>query len=461
AEHKIDLVEPNAYRLNFKPEDLLEGIVEIQASGSGYLVVEDVEEDCYVYSKHMINALHKDKVLALKTIRKGKSEAYVLKVLERANTQFIGVYHRKSTEKYGFVVVDKSKIHVDFYIDEMDSMGAQHGHKVVIELKNWPPYATSPSGTIVNILGDSGEHQTEMHAILAEYGLPAEFPAELETLAESLSDGITPQEVSKRRDMRSILTFTIDPADAKDFDDALSFEDLGNGLYEIGVHIADVSHYIVPGTALDDEAYARATSVYLVDRVVPMLPERLSNGVCSLRPHEDKLTFSAVFQMDENAKIHAQWFGRTLIHSDQRFSYEQAQEIIELGEGTHAKELALMNKMAKIMREKRLNDGAISFDKLEVKFNLDESANPVGVYFKHSRDANKLIEEFMLLANRKVSEFVSLNADGTASKNTFVYRIHDDPDPDKLLSLKQFVKPFGYDLDLANPKAVAQSINRL
>jgi len=307
----------------------------------------------------------------------------------------------------------------------------------------------------------AGEHETEIHSILAEYGLPYTFPEEVERDADKIDRSINDEEVAKRWDMRGITTFTIDPKDAKDFDDALSIRKLENGNWEVGVHIADVSHYVVPGTMLDDEAYQRATSVYLVDRVVPMLPEVLSNDVCSLRPHEDKFTFSAVFELNDKAEIKKQWFGRTVIHSDRRFTYEEAQERIEGKDGDFKEEILVLDSLAKIMREKRIKDGAITFDRSEVRFNLDENNQPIGVYFKISKDSNHLIEEFMLLANKKVSEFVSLNKRGEITQNTFIYRIHDDPDPAKLESLRDFVSTFGYKMDLANTKKVAESLNKL
>ncbi|MNX97173.1 Ribonuclease R [compost metagenome] len=291
--------------------------------------------------------------------------------------------------------------------------------------------------------------------------MPYNFEPEVEHDADQIDRSINDEEVAKRWDMRDICTFTIDPKDAKDFDDALSIQKLENGLWQIGVHIADVSHYVKPGTILDDEAYKRATSVYLVDRVVPMLPEVLSNDVCSLRPNEDKFTFSAVFELDEDAKIHKQWFGRTVIHSDRRFSYEEAQERIETQEGDLTAEILQLDKLAKILRAERIRNGAITFDRSEVRFNLDENSKPIGVYFKVSKDSNHLIEEFMLLANKKVSEFISLNKRNEPTGNTFIYRIHDDPDPAKLTALRDFVGTFGYKMDLANTQTVAQSLNRL
>src|SRR5690606_16582125 len=339
--------------------------------------------------------------------------------------------------------------------------GAQDGDKVVVKMTDWKQGEKNPEGEIIKVLGAPGEHETEIHSILAEYGLPYTFPEHVENEASNLDRSIRPEEVAKRRDMRDICTFTIDPKDATDFDDALSIQKLENGNWEIGVHIADVSHYVVPGTLIDDEAYDRATSVYLVDRVVPMLPEVLSNDVCSLRPNEDKYTFSAVFEITDDAEVKKEWFGRTVIHSDRRFAYEEAQERIEKKEGELAEEILVLDRLAKILRKERIDNGAITFDRSEVRFNLDENNEPIGVYFKVSKDSNHLIEEFMLLANRKVSEYISLTRKGEYTNNTFIYRIHDDPDPAKLEALRDFVSTFGYKMNLANTKKVAESMNAL
>src|SRR5690606_19306867 len=363
--------------------------------------------------------------------------------------------------------------------------------KVLVKLEDWPENADSPYGSVVQVLGKPGEHNTEIHSILAEYGLPYEFPHEVEDFANKIDTSITKDEIAKRRDMRKDLTFTIDPKDAKDFDDALSFKVLNNCLYEIGIHIADVSHYVQENTILDEEAYQRGTSVYLVDRVVPMLPEILSNNACSLRPNEEKYTFSAVFHINDKAEVKNQWFGRTVTYSDARFAYEEAQCIIENNVGVvipakagiHnledistvipseisltgqsytidskiAQAILKMDGLAKIMRKKRMGAGAISFDKVEVKFDLDENANPIGVFFKSSKDANKLIEEFMLLANKKVAEFIGKQS----PKKTFVYRVHDEPDASKLASLQNIVSKFGYKLNFKNRKTTTASLNNL
>ncbi|WP_452598999.1 ribonuclease R family protein, partial [Pontimicrobium sp. MEBiC01747] len=377
----------------------------------------------------------------------------------------------------------------DIFVPINKTNKAEDGDKVLVSLEDWPERSDSPNGKVLKVLGKPGEHNTEIHSILADYGLPYEFPKAVEDYANNIDLEIKPEEIAKRRDMRKDLTFTIDPKDAKDFDDALSFKILDNGLYEVGIHIADVSHYLKEGTVLDDEAYERATSVYLVDRVVPMLPEILSNGACSLRPHEEKYTFSAVFQLNDKAEIKNEWFGRTVTYSDARFAYEEAQAIIENNVTLNkaevintinkintiipaevsltgkeyktnpeiAQAILKLDELAKIMRGKRMRSGALSFDKVEVKFNLDEEANPVGVFFKTSKDANKLIEEFMLLANRKVSEFIGKQK----PEKTFVYRVHDEPDESKLAALQGVVSQFGHKLNLRDKKSIAASLNQL
>ena len=363
---------------------------------------------------------------------------------------------------------------VDVFVPLSKALKAEDGDKVLVTLEEWPEKADCPNGTIIKILGKPGEHNTEIHSILAEYGLPNEFPTEVENFANNINTSITEDEILKRRDMRSTLTFTIDPKDAKDFDDALSFKELPNGNYEIGIHIADVSHYLQEGTILDDEAYERATSVYLVDRVVPMLPEVLSNNACSLRPNEEKYTFSAVFEINNKAVVENQWFGRTVTYSDARFAYEEAQYIIETESCNIPKDISItdkayktttlikdsiikLNELAKIMRQNRMKDGAISFDKVEVKFNLDETSNPVGVFFKTSKDANKLIEEFMLLANKKVAEFIGKQS----PKKTFIYRTHDEPNDVKLQGLQRIVSQFGHQLNFKNRATTTNSLNTL
>jgi ribonuclease R len=365
-------------------------------------------------------------------------------------------------------------MYTDIFIPKNKLGDAENGDVVLVKMDDWPAKADSPFGSVLRVLGKPGEHNTEIHAILAEYGLPSDFPVDVEVFAQKINTEIEPEEIARRRDMRDVLTFTIDPKDAKDFDDALSFQKLENGNYEIGIHIADVSYYLEEGTILDAEAYNRATSVYLVDRVVPMLPEVLSNFACSLRPNEEKYTFSAIFELDEKAVVKNQWFGRTVIYSDQRFAYEEAQHIIETGGNTIPQELSItgeqyevsdaikeatlkLNALSKVLRSKRMANGAISFDKVEVKFNLNEKAEPVGVYFKVAKDANHLIEEFMLLANKKVAEFIGKQR----PEKTFVYRIHDEPDQDKLINLQTVIAKFGYKIDFRTKADISTSLNNL
>tara|TARA_R110001592_G_scaffold52177_1_gene159859 strand:+ start:5953 stop:8181 length:2229 start_codon:yes stop_codon:yes gene_type:complete len=461
------------------------GILDISAKGSGYIISDDFDEDVFISSNNINKSLNGDEVefYVYKRRKQGKMEGEITQIIKRAKKEYVGVIQLH--DKYAFVIADSNKMYKDIFVPISKINNAKDGDKVLVGLEDWPENADSPNGEILQVLGRPGEHDTEIHSILAEYGLPYEFPKEVEAYANQLDTSITKEEISKRRDMREVLTFTIDPKDAKDFDDALSFEILDNGLFEIGIHIADVSHYLQEGTVLDDEAYERATSVYLVDRVVPMLPEVLSNNACSLRPKEEKYTFSAVFQMNDKSEIKNQWFGRTVTYSDARFAYEEAQAIIEnnaipakagissinsiipqevslTGKAYHttpeiAQAILKMNELAKVMRKKRMSHGAISFDKVEVKFNLDEQANPLGVYFKTSEDANKLIEEFMLLANKKVAEFIGKQS----PKKTFVYRVHDEPDVGKLATLQGIVSKFGYKLNFKDRKTTSASLNGL
>ena len=453
------------------------GIVDIAGRGQGYVMVEDLEDDIFVHNKNLNKALNGDvvEVYVFKRRRGGKTEGEITKVLQRKKTEFVGTIQVQ--ENFAFVDVTDHKMHTDIFIPKSNIGKAKDGEKVLVAMEDWPEKADSPFGRVIKVLGKPGEHNTEIHSILAQYGLPYEFPAEVEKYAKDLDTSIQPEEIKRRRDMRDTLTFTIDPKDAKDFDDALSFQKLENGNYEVGIHIADVSHYLVPGTVLDDEAYERATSVYLVDRVVPMLPEVLSNNACSLRPNEEKYTFSAVFEINDKVEVIKKWFGRTVTYSDARFAYEEAQQIIEHPTNTKFEipaEISLtgkqyevskdigeaileMDRLAKILRKKRMHNGAISFDKVEVKFILDETSNPEGVYFKESKDANKLIEEFMLLANRSVAEFIGKQK----QKKTFVYRVHDQPDDEKIAALENIIKRFGYKLDTRDRKSTSASLNKL
>lgn len=451
----------------------LTGRIDVTTSGNAYVIVDnDDRDDIFVPYNRLNRAFHGDSVeVFLKPRRNGKKmEGEISKVLERKKSAYVGIVDKQKT--FAFVRPSDPKMYTDIFIPMEKLKKAEDGDKVLVNLGNWPEDAESPYGEVVQILGKPGEHNTEIHSILAEYGLPYEFPYEVEQFAKTLDTSIKASEIAKRRDMREVLTFTIDPKDAKDFDDALSFQKLENGNYEIGIHIADVSHYVEPGTILEDEAYERATSVYLVDRVVPMLPEILSNNACSLRPNEEKYTFSAIFEMDGKANLINQWFGRTVINSNERFAYEEAQHIIETKEGMILEGISIrkgaysvdgavveailtFDKLAKIMREQRMDDGAISFDKIEVRFNLNAENEPQSVYFKEAKDANKLIEEFMLLANKKVAEFIG------KQKKTFVYRIHDEPDEEKLMALNGVISRFGHSINLRDRKSINSSLNKL
>ncbi len=453
------------------------GKVDIAGRGQGYVIVADLEEDIFVKNKNLNKALNGDivEVYVFKRKKGGKNEGEITQILERKRTEFVGTIDVQ--ENFAFVQVSDHKMYTDIFVPKNKINGAKNGEKVLVAMEDWPEKADSPFGSVIKVLGMPGEHNTEIHSILAQYGLPYDFPQEVEDFANKIDTSIKASEIKNRRDMRDVLTFTIDPKDAKDFDDALSYEKLENGNYEIGIHIADVSHYLKPGTELDDEAYERATSVYLVDRVVPMLPEILSNNACSLRPNEEKYTFSAVFEINDKAEIVKKWFGRTVTYSDARFAYEEAQHIIENpSDETHTipsnisitdkkysvkKEIAEaileMDRLAKILRTKRMRAGAISFDKVEVKFILDDQNNPEGVYFKESKDANKLIEEFMLLANRSVAEFIGKQQ----PKKTFVYRVHDEPDDEKIAALENIIKRFGYKMNTKDRHSTATSMNKL
>ena len=451
-------------RGKFRLKDLkvyLTGKVDMTADGSAFIIPDDeFEKDVFVSSRKLHNALHGDKVKVYIYAKKSgrKNEGEVVEIIERAKTDFIGVI--KISDRFAFVNIDDRKMMQDIFVPLSDLNGAKNGQKVQVSITDWPDGAKNPIGKIIAILGEQGENNTEMNAILAQYGFPLSFPPEVEKEANAIPEQVSEEEIKGRKDFRDTVTFTIDPADAKDFDDAISFKKLENGNYEIGVHIADVSHYVTPNSALDKEAYGRATSVYLVDRVIPMLPERLSNGVCSLRPHEDKLCFAAVFELDDKANIITEWFGRTVIHSNRRFSYEEAQEVIETKTGDHAEEILKLNELAYILRDKKFKNGAISFESTEVKFKLDESGKPIGVFVKERKDAHKLIEDYMLLANKKVAEFIAKKGKGK-QKYTFIYRSHDSPNLENLGNFALFAARFGYKINMKSDKDIAKSLNYL
>jgi ribonuclease R len=454
----LQSVQRGKYKLQAR-SGTVSGKVEMQPQGYAYVISEEFDQPILVTSRNLNHAMEGDtvKVQLFAIRKKQQTEGEVIEITERAKSTFVGTISK--SRNFAFFI-PTAKVGFDLFIPNEKLGGANDGQKVIAKITEWPPRAKNPFGEVVEVLGNVGDNNAEMHAILAEYDLPLRFPENVLKAAEKIPDEITPDEITRRRDIRDVTTFTIDPKDAKDFDDALSVRKLENGFWEVGVHIADVSHYLAPGTILDDEAYDRATSVYLVDRVVPMLPEKLSNGVCSLRPDEDKLCFSAIFQLDENAAIHKQWFGRTVIHSNRRFTYEEAQAIIETGEGDLKDEVLILHGLAQKLREARFKHGAIAFERIEVKFEIDENGKPLSVYFKEGKESNQLVEEFMLLANKRVAEFIGKVEDKKTPK-TFVYRIHDKPDPEKLMNFNHFIHKFGYGLQLGTPGQISKSMNQL
>lgn len=459
---KGTFMQPERGKFRLKElKTFLTGTVDMTADGSAFIVPDDeFEKDVFVGPRKLRNALHGDRVKIYVFAKKSgrKNEGEVVEIIKRNKTEFIGV--AKVSDRFAFVIPDDRKMLHDIFVPLNDLNGAKNGQKVLVSLTDWPEGTKNPIGKIINVLGTQGENDTEMNAILANYGFPLSFPATVEKEANEIPEMVTEAETKGRKDFRDTVTFTIDPADAKDFDDAISFKKLSNGNYEIGVHIADVSHYVRPKSALDKEAYERSTSVYLVDRVIPMLPERLSNGVCSLRPNEDKLCFAAVFEIDDHGQIITQWFGRTLIHSNRKFSYEEAQEIIEGKADELSDEILKLNELAYILRDQKFKNGAISFESTEVKFKLDEHGKPIGVFVKERKDAHKLIEDFMLLANKKVAEFIAKKGKGQ-QKYTFVYRSHDSPNLENLNNFATFASRFGYKINMKTDKDIAKSLNYL
>ena len=444
---------------------LIEGTVDMTTRGAAFIISKDSKTDIYIAPKNTLNALHNDlvSVSVIKRTtnkhRRGGSEKIngrIIKIIERHKTNFVG---RLEVQKdFAFLIIDNPKIHIDLFIPINKLNGGKNGMKAIGKITDWPKSTANPFGEIIEVLGVPGDNDTEINAILSELDLPSSFPENIAKLADKIPIKISEEEISRRRDFRKVTTFTIDPKDAKDFDDALSIEKNRAGNWEIGVHIADVSHYVQPGSEIDKEAFDRGTSIYLVDRVIPMLPEKLSNLICSLRPNEEKLCFSAVFEMTEKGGIINEWFGRTIICSDQRFTYSEAQELIE-GKHKNKKfetQIMLLNKIAVRMRKNRFLEGAIGFERIEVKFDLDEKGNPLRVIPKEVMDSNRLIEEFMLLANRRVAEFIGKTGNNASKKQVrpFVYRVHDTPDAEKLKQFNMFLKTFGYELRLGTPKDI-------
>ncbi len=453
----IKELQRGKYKLNAKTGHI-RGVVEQTTKGYAMVITDQLSDNIFISQANLNHALNGDivKVYLYAQRKNHQLEGEVVEVLERAKSTIVGTI--QVSNSFAFVIPDSRKVPYDIFVPISALNGAKDSQKVCAKITEWPQKAKNPIGEIIDVFGYAGEHNAEMHAILAEFELPYKFEQAVLDEANNFKDKITQTDEAKRRDFRKTITFTIDPHDAKDFDDALSVSKLKNGNYEIGIHIADVTHYVRPNTELDKEAYNRGTSVYLVDRVVSMLPERLSNQICSLRPNEDKLCFSAVFEMDKDANVLNQWFGKTIINSDKRFTYEEAQNIIETEQGKLSSEILLLNKLAKKLRDIRFRNSALGFERIEVKFNLDETGKPLNVYFKEPKESNQLIEEFMLLANKKVAEFV-----GKASKGnrTFVYRIHDRPDTEKLSSFSNFIKKFGYSINMVSNKQISSSLNSL
>ena len=456
------LVEPEKgrFKINDKGQ-ILTGTFQRKSNGKNSFIPDDGGEPIFIAERNSAHAMNNDKVkVALSAKRKKRTpEGQVIEILEHANENFVGTL--KVSKSYAFLLTESSTLANDIFIPKEKLKGGKNGDKAIVKITEWPDDAKNPYGQVIDILGKAGENTTEMHAILAEYGLPYSYPQAVEAAAERIPAEITPEDYAEREDFRNVVTFTIDPKDAKDFDDALSIRQLQPGLWEVGVHIADVSHYVKEGSSIDKEAVKRATSVYLVDRTVPMLPERLCNFICSLRPDEEKLAYSVIFNMNENAEIKSYRIRHTVIKSNRRYAYEEAQQIIETGQGDYKDEILELNKLAQILRQKRMAAGSIDFDRTEVRFEIDETGKPVSVYFKESKEANKLIEEFMLLANRTVAEHI-----GKVPKNrkpkVFPYRIHDLPDPDKLDDLNQFIARFGYKIRTSGSKSdISKSLNRM
>lgn len=459
-DYLIEIV-PGKYKFNNRGTSSVEGIFERRSNGKNHVITEDEGDPIFIAERNSLRAMNGDKVKVLIYAKRKNHvlEGEITEIIEKAPQIFIGTLEIQ--KHFAFLLTDNKILANDIFIPKEKLKGAKNGDKAIVQITSWPERAKNPYGEVIDILGTSGENNTEMHAILAEFGLPYSYPQTVEKAANKIDDTIYPDEIKRREDFRSITTFTIDPKDAKDFDDALSVRHLKNGLWEVGVHIADVTYYVKPDSIIDREAEKRATSIYLVDRVIPMLPERLCNQVCSLRPNEEKLCYSVIFELNNKAEIQNSRIVRTIIKSDRRFTYEEAQDVIESGKGDYKDEILILNDLAQKLRTKRFSNGAINFDRHEVKFEIDETGKPISVYFKTSKEANKLIEEFMLLANRTVAEAIGKVPKGRKAK-AFVYRVHDLPDPEKMNNLATFIRRFGYNLKTeGNKNDVSKSINNL
>jgi ribonuclease R len=467
GEGKLTEERPYRYILNknmiaeyAKKKEYVTGKVDMKNTGKAYITPENGGEDIFIAANNTFQALHEDivKVYLFPKRKNHKTEGQIVEVLKRNKTDYVGVI--SITKEFGFLVPDSNNMAVDIFVQKALLNKAKDGEKVIVRITDWPEHARNPFGEVIKVLGKPGDNNVEMQSILSEYNFPLEFPKEVEKDAARINRSVSDEEIARRRDFRQILTVTIDPADAKDFDDAISLKKLENGHWEVGVHIADVSHYVREGTALDKEAQERGTSIYLVDRVIPMLPEVLSNDVCSLHPKEDKLCFSAVFEMDDEAEIVGEWVGKTIINSDRRYAYEEVQTIIEGGEGDFKEEVLVWHSLATKLRAKRMKNGSINFHSEEVKFILDETGKPIDTFVKVQQESHMLIEDFMLLANRHVAEKIG-KPHGKKNPNTFVYRIHDEPNPEKLNTFMQFVNKLGYSMNISSRAKLVKSYNDL
>ncbi len=447
---------------NFSPAHVIQGVVDMKKTGKAYVISDSLSEDVFINSNNTHRAFNGDIVKVHIFPKRGrrKLEGQIVEIVERKKSKFVGIL--QVSAKFAFLVPDKESIPFDFFIPLESLKGGKNGEKVIVKFIEWPEHSRNPFGEVTEVIGKPGDNNVEMLSILAANDFPLSFPKQVEKEAKKIKNVVSKEEIKKRKDFRKVFTCTIDPFDAKDFDDALSIQKLANGNWEVGVHIADVSHYVLPGSAIDKEAYDRGTSIYLVDRVIPMLPEQLSNLVCSLRPKEEKLTFSAVFEMDEAANVLHQWFGRTVIDSSRRFTYEEVQEMIEGAKGDFKEEIMQLHKLATKLREERFRKGSINFHSEEVKFKLDENSKPIGAFIKEQKESHKLVEDFMLLANRKVAEHIGMAKKGNKQKpKTFVYRIHDTPNDEKLQTFSEFIRKLGYRISLVSRKSLVSSLNKL
>ena len=441
-------------------KNIITGTVDMKQTGKAYIITEDLPEDVFISANNTHHALNGDivKVRLFPKRAERKMEGRIIEIIERKRKQFVGIIELSG--KYAFLIPDDVSIPIDIYIPSENLQGAKNGEKAVARITDWPDHAKNPFGEIIEVLGKPGENDVEMHSILADFGFPVSFPKRVETEAAKINVIISNEEIARRKDFRDIFTLTIDPEDAKDFDDAISLKKLTNGNWQVGIHIADVSHYVTPGTLIDKEAFERATSVYLVDRVIPMLPEALSNEVCSLQPNKDKLCYSAVFEMDDKAAIQSGWFGRTVINSNRRYNYDEVQEVIEGGADEYRDNILILHHLSSQLRNIRFEKGAIAFSSQEVKFRLDDEGKPIEAFIKEQKDSNRLIEDFMLLANRKVAERIG-RKHGKQEPKAFVYRIHDVPNPDKLQTFAEFIKKLGYNIQTNSQKSISSSLNKL